>query len=247
MKSDVIAVIPARFGSKRLPGKPLIPIHGRFLILHVLDRAKEINSIDRIIVATDDDRVVEVVEKEGAEAMLTPSELPSGSDRVAWVAQNIKCRIIVNIQGDEPLIDTAGIEKAVKILSNDINLDIVTLGFPLTKKALWMDPNVVKVLTDEKNFALYFTRQAIPFFRDGSFRPLPGLYHHLGVYLYRRQTLLELQKWEISPLEAAERLEQLRFLFKGLKVKVIEARFPSYGVDVLDDVSSVEKILKMRK
>jgi 3-deoxy-manno-octulosonate cytidylyltransferase (CMP-KDO synthetase) len=190
---------------------------------------------------------VEVVEKEGAEAMLTPSELPSGSDRVAWVAQNIKCRIIVNIQGDEPLIDTAGIEKAVEILSNDINLDIVTLGFPLTKKALWMDPNVVKVLTDEKNFALYFTRQAIPFFRDGSFRPLPGLYHHLGVYLYRRQTLLELQKWEVSPLEAAERLEQLRFLFKGLKVKVIEARFPSYGVDVLDDVSSVEKILKMRK
>jgi 3-deoxy-manno-octulosonate cytidylyltransferase (CMP-KDO synthetase) len=244
MKKDVIAVIPARFGSKRLPGKPLIPIHGRFLILHVLDRAREIKNIDRIIVATDDDRVVKAVEKEGAEAMLTPSELPSGSDRVAWVAKNINCRIIVNIQGDEPLIDTACIENAVQTLSNDNILDIVTLGFPLRKKAVWMDPNVVKVITDENNFALYFTRQAIPFFRDSSFRPLPGLYHHLGVYLYRYQTLLDIQKWEISPFESVERLEQLRFLYKGLKVKVIETSFPPCGVDVLDDVSRVEKMLK---
>ncbi len=244
IKQTVSIIIPARFGSKRLPGKPLIVIAGRPLILHVLDRAREIPEIDRIIVATDDERVLKVVQDAGEQALMTPEDLPSGSDRVGWVSRKLTDDIVVNLQGDEPLIDARAVNNAIIELKADPTLMVTTLGYPLTRPKNLNDPNVVKVITDEERNALYFSRQPIPYFRDGTFFPVPGLYQHLGVYIYRREFLLQFVEWEMSPLEKAEKLEQLRILSKGYRIKVVETEYPSFGVDTPQDVIRLEEMLK---
>jgi 3-deoxy-manno-octulosonate cytidylyltransferase (CMP-KDO synthetase) len=244
--NQVVVIIPARYGSKRFPGKPLIKLAGQPLIVHVWQRAREIPGIDRVIVATDDDRIFKVIGQTGGEAVMTPVDLPSGSDRVGWVASSLDCEIIVNLQGDEPLIDTRAVAQAVKALQLNPHLNVATLGFPLEKEKVWKDPNVVKVLTDENNDALYFSRLPIPFFRDLDFSPTPGLFQHLGVYIYRKKFLMEFLNWSPSPLEKAEKLEQLRILSKGFKIKIIPTSSPSFGVDTPDDVSRVEEMLIKR-
>lgn len=239
-------VIPSRYGSIRLPGKPLIQLAGRPLILHVLKRAKEIAGVDRVIVATDDERIVKAIEQEGEEAMMTPTDLKTGSDRVGWVIKNLECDIVVNLQGDEPLIDTAAVQQAIEALKLDNELHVATLGCPLQSKKTWRDPNVVKIITDEKHNALYFSRESIPYFRNGKFEYLDGLYQHLGVYIFKREFLLKFLEWKSSPLELAEKLEQLRILAKGYKIKVIPTKSPSFGVDTQDDIEKVEEMLKKK-
>jgi len=246
VNETVFVIIPARYGSKRLPGKPLISLVGRPLILHVLERAKEIQGVDRVIVATDDERIVQAVEQAGEEAIMTPESLVSGSDRVGWVAKNQNCDIVVNLQGDEPLIDALAVQQAIDTLKSDRNLQVATLGYPLSKRKAWQDQNIVKVITDEYQNALYFSRQPIPFFRDGNFLPFPGLFQHLGVYVYRRNFLLKFLEWEKSYLEEVEKLEQLRIMYKGYKIRVVPTQSPSFGVDTPDDLVKVEEMLKQK-
>ncbi len=244
MEREVAVIIPARYGSKRLPGKPLIYLAGRPLILHVVERAREIPAVDRIIVATDDDRIVRVVSEAGYEAMMTPDNLASGSDRVGWVAKKISSEIIVNLQGDEPLIDAVSINNAIDVLKQDQSVHVSTLGCLLRKETTWKDPNVVKVITDDNNFALFFSRLPVPYFREGRFTPLPVLFQHLGIYVYRRALLLKFIEWDSSPLENAEKLEQLRILARGYKIKVVPTGRPSFGVDTPNDIQKVEEMLK---
>lgn len=243
---QVVVIIPARYGSTRFPGKPLTPLAGKPLIIHVWERAREISGVHRVIVATDEERIFRVVQDAGGEAEMTPADLPSGSDRVGYVAKKVRAEIIVNLQGDEPLIDTQAIEKAIAVVSSVPQLKLATLGYPLEKEEIWKDPNVVKVVTDEKNNALYFSRHPIPYFRDSSFTPLSCLFQHLGVYIYRKKFLLEFLQWNLSPLEKTEKLEQLRVLSKGYKIRIIPANFPSPGVDTPQDVLRVEEMLKNR-
>jgi 3-deoxy-manno-octulosonate cytidylyltransferase (CMP-KDO synthetase) len=198
------------------------------------------------MVATDDKRVADVVEQNGGKAVMTPPELPSGSDRVGWVVKNLDCKIVVNLQGDEPLIDTISIQNGIKMMLRETELRVITLGYPLTQEKDWMNPNIVKVLTDEFNNAMYFSRQAIPFFRNGKFFPLTCLFQHIGVYIYRKDFLLEFLNWEVPAIESAEKLEQLRILFKGEQVKLLESNSPSVGVDLPSDIEIVEKLLKER-
>ena len=243
---QVVVIIPARFGSKRFPGKPLIPLAGKPLIIHVWERAREISGVNRVIVATDEERIFKVVQDVGGEVEMTPKDLPSGSDRVGYVAKKVTADIIVNLQGDEPLIDTQAIGKAIAVINSDPQLKVATLCYPLEKEEIWKDPNVVKVVTDENNDALYFSRHPIPYFRDTSFTPLSCLFQHLGVYIYRKEFLLEFLRWSPSPLEKTEKLEQLRILSKGHKIRVIPANFPSPGVDTPQDIMQVEEMLKNR-
>lgn len=242
----VFVVIPSRYGSSRLPGKPLIQLAGRPLVIHVLERAKEIKGVDRVIVATDDERIVKAVEREGEEAIMTPADLKTGSDRVGWVINKLECDIVVNLQGDEPLIDTVAVQHAIEELRLDDNLHVATLGYPLKSKKIWQDPNVVKIITDENRNALYFSRETIPYFRNGKFESLDGLYQHLGVYIFKRKFLLKFLEWESSLLELAEKLEQLRILSKGYKIKVITTNSPSFGVDTPEDIQKVEEMLKKK-
>jgi 3-deoxy-manno-octulosonate cytidylyltransferase (CMP-KDO synthetase) len=242
----VVVIIPARYSSKRFPGKPLIKMAGQPLIVHVWQRAKEIPGINQVIVATDDDRIYNVVQQAGGEAVMTPEDLPSGSDRVGWVAGTLDCEIIVNLQGDEPLIDSQAVAQAVETLRLDPHLKVATLGYPLEKEKAWKDPNIVKILTDQNNDALYFSRLPVPYFRDLPFSPLPGLFQHLGVYIYRKKFLMEFLSWSPSPLEKAEKLEQLRILTNGFKIKIIPTATPSFGVDTPEDVLRVEEMLKRK-
>jgi 3-deoxy-manno-octulosonate cytidylyltransferase (CMP-KDO synthetase) len=244
MKNNVVVIIPARYGSTRLPGKPLITLAGRPLILHVLDRAKQIPIIDKVIVATDDSRILDVVSAEGETAIMTPKSLPTGTDRVGWVAKNLDYEIVVNLQGDEPLINTLSIQKAVEELKDNSSINIATLGYPLQKEKSWNDPNVVKMIADENNDAIYFSRNPIPYFCDNKFKTFKNLYQHLGVYIYRKNFLLDFVNWELSDLEKAENLEQLRILNKGFKIRIIRTDSPSFGVDTLEDVRKVEIMLR---
>ncbi|RQW02290.1 MAG: 3-deoxy-manno-octulosonate cytidylyltransferase [Calditrichaeota bacterium] len=246
MNDDVAVIIPARYGSKRLPGKPLISLAGKPLVLHVLDRAREIPSVSRVIVATDDERIMQAVLDAGEEAMMTPNTLPSGSDRVGWIAKRISAGIVVNLQGDEPLIDTAAVHHAIEVLQQEKDVSVSSLGYPLKDKKIWQDTNVVKVLTDENDFALYFSRQPIPFFRDGHFKPLPNLFRHLGVYIFRRDMLLKYVEWNPSELEKVEKLEQLRILQKGYKIKIVTSQIPSFGVDTPQDAEMVARLIEQK-
>jgi 3-deoxy-manno-octulosonate cytidylyltransferase (CMP-KDO synthetase) len=246
MKEKVTVIIPARYGSKRLPGKPLIMLANRPLVLHVVDRAREISVVDKVIVATDDERILKAVQQEGETAVMTPESLNSGTDRVGWVARELDSDIIVNLQGDEPLIEAEAVEAAIQVLVEDKTVSVATLGYPITKEKVWQDPNVVKVITDDNYRALYFSRHPIPYFRNSTFKPLPYLFQHLGVYIFRRKFLLSYITWEQSSLEDAEKLEQLRILSKGYTIKIIQSRHASFGVDSPEDVERVTMMLKQK-
>jgi 3-deoxy-manno-octulosonate cytidylyltransferase (CMP-KDO synthetase) len=237
----VVAVIPARFASTRFPGKPLADIDGRPMIEHVYRRAEASPVVSRVIVATDDLRIAATVAAFGGNVTLTRVDHPSGTDRLAEVAATLDCDVVVNIQGDEPLLDPRAIAEVVKPLS-DRTLAMATLYRRIESPSELQNPNVVKVVLDRAGFALYFSRAPIPHARDprGGW---PPLYRHIGVYGYQRSALLVLAALEPTPLERTEALEQLRALEHGIRIKAVETAYDSIGVDTPADLEEVRRLL----
>lgn len=242
--SPVIAVIPARYASSRLPGKPLLMLAGKPMVQHVYERVSRARSVQRVIVATDDERIVEAVRSFGGEARLTRKDHRSGTERIAEVASQVAAEIYVNVQGDEPLIEPAAIDTAVDALLSDESVQVATLCVPISAPAEIMDPNVVKVVLDFQGDALYFSRAPIPWIRDDSSRVPARHLKHLGLYVFRRETLLEFPTLPPGDLERLEQLEQLRLLENGCRIRVAETTYNSLSVDVPEDVARVEEILR---
>lgn len=233
--SQVVAVIPARFGSTRLPGKPLLNDTGRTLIQHVVEAARRATRLDRILVATDDDRIARAVDAFGAEAVLTRDDHPTGTDRVAEVAAALPdARIFVNLQGDEPEIAGTAIDTVVQVLEDDPECPMSTLATPIRDEATFLNPSCVKVVRAASGRALYFSRAPIPYRRDGGWPEGQALLH-LGIYAYRREFLLSLASRPPSPLEGTEKLEQLRVLEAGLPIAVGLVDEPGVGIDTPED------------
>jgi len=238
---QTVAIIPARFASTRFPGKPLADIDGRPMIEHVYRRATLASSVSRVIVATDDLRIATTVIAFGGEVKLTRADHPSGTDRLAEVAAKLDCDIVVNVQGDEPLIDPGAIDEAVAAFADPAVL-ISTLYRRITDPAELKNPNIVKIAIDRGGFALYFSRAPIPYVRDprGGW---PPMYRHIGLYAYRRNALMVLAALEPTPLERAEALEQLRALEHGIRIKTVETAYDSFGVDTPEDLEQVRRLL----
>jgi 3-deoxy-manno-octulosonate cytidylyltransferase (CMP-KDO synthetase) len=244
----VTAVIPARYASTRFPGKPLADLAGKPMIQWVCEGAQRCPLIDRVLVATDDRRIAEAVTAFGGAAVMTRADHPTGTDRLAEVAVGLPSELIVNVQGDEPLIDPAMIEAAVKPLLDDPTIPMGTLKTPLTSLEEYRNPNVVKVVTDRKGFALYFSRAPIPYPRDFA-DELDIRWHelatakHVGLYVYRRDFLLRFPTLAPTPLEEQEKLEQLRALESGYRIYVATTPLGVQGVDTPQDLERVRQLL----
>jgi 3-deoxy-manno-octulosonate cytidylyltransferase (CMP-KDO synthetase) len=236
----IVAAIPARYGSTRLPAKALLPILGRPMIEHVWRRASAATGLDRVVVLTDDERIARVVRAAGGEVELTPEDCASGTDRIAWAARGWHdVHAVINVQGDEPLIDPMGITALATHLRAHPAEAMVTLAGPADPDDAH-NPNAVKVVLDAAGYALYFSRAPIPYPRvAGAAQPL----RHLGIYGYRRDVLLELAALPSCELERAESLEQLRALYHGLRIRVLRAPTLSRGVDTAEDLAAVEAAL----
>lgn len=234
----VAVVIPARYASSRLPGKPLLRDTGKYLIQHVYEQAAAARSASLVVVATDDERIRAAVEGFGGNVVMTRADHPSGTDRVAEVAAGIGAHAVVNVQGDEPQLDPSAIDLLVGLLDADPGSDMATLATPLPDRESYLSPNVVKVVCDDRGRALYFSRSPIPMTRDGdpdlAARPARYL-QHLGVYAYRRAFLLRLASLPPHPLEEAEKLEQLRVLGAGGAIQVGQVAHAHRGVDTPAD------------
>jgi 3-deoxy-manno-octulosonate cytidylyltransferase (CMP-KDO synthetase) len=237
---SAIAIIPARYQSTRLPGKALADIAGRPMIEHVYRRAAAARSVSRVIVATDDRRIVDAVEGFGGEAVLTSPAHQSGTDRLAEVAASLECDVVVNVQGDEPLLAPETIDAAVAAFANAPDLEMSTLRRRAQGDEL-RNPNVTKVVVDREGFAMYFSRAPIPFTRAG--QPDAPAWAHIGLYVYRRATLLRLAALAPTALERAEALEQLRALEHGIRIKAIETMHEAIGVDTPEDLARVRALL----
>jgi 3-deoxy-manno-octulosonate cytidylyltransferase (CMP-KDO synthetase) len=242
----VLGVIPARYASTRFPGKPLHPIAGKPLLQHVIERCRLARSLGEVIVATDDERIAALARR-FCRVEMTSDRHPSGTDRIAEVAGRVACDAVVNIQGDEPLMDPAVIDAVAGALAGE---GMSTAATPVRRPEDLESPNVVKVVVNASGRALYFSRRSIPFVRDAASRPVaeqlaafPFL-KHLGIYGYRREALLRLVQWPVSPLETAEKLEQLRALENGLQIAVVRVEHEGVGVDVPEDVARVEQLLR---
>ena len=245
----IVGIIPARHASTRFPGKPLALIAGKPLIQHVVEQCQKARSLGEVIVATDDTRIWEVTQN-FCRAEMTRPDHPSGSDRIAEVAGRCVCDAVVNIQGDEPMIDPAVIDAVAGALARD---EMSTAATPILNPNEYDNPNVVKVVVNAAGRALYFSRRTIPYLREAASRSVneqlaafPFL-KHLGIYGYRRETLLRLVRCPASPLEQAEKLEQLRALENGIAIAVVRVNYESIGVDVPGDVARVEKLLNYSK
>jgi 3-deoxy-manno-octulosonate cytidylyltransferase (CMP-KDO synthetase) len=244
-RPKVVAIIPARYASTRFPGKPLFPLAGKPMILHVAERvdaARKAGVVTRFLVATDDSRIADVVRAAGFPVQMTSPDHPTGTDRIAEVAAGLDEEIVVNIQGDEPLIEGAVIDAAVDALIADPSVPMSTVVHPADPDAL-DDPNRVKVVMDLHGRALYFSRSRIPYVRDGV---AMRMWQHVGLYAYRRAFLLEFVKLAPTGLERAESLEQLRALENGYPIKVatLEGAWRSVPVDVPSDIDLVEAVLR---
>ncbi len=246
---NIVGIVPARFASTRFPGKSLALIAGKPLIQHVVERCQTAKSLDEVIVATDDSRIADVAKKFCRVEMTRPDH-PSGTDRIAEVATRCQCNAVVNIQGDEPLIDPAVIDAvAGALVQNEMSTAVTSIKNP----AEYDNPNVVKVVVNAAGRALYFSRRTIPYLREaaspegvrGQLAAFPFL-KHLGIYGYRRETLLRLVRFPVSPLENAEKLEQLRALENSIPIAVVKVEYDSVGVDTPEDVVKVEKFLSHR-
>ena len=248
----VVAIIPARFGSTRLPGKPLADIHGRPMVQHVYDRARAARSVDRVIVATDDARVADAVKAFGGEAVMTSMDHASGTDRIAEAVRGMRdASIVVNVQGDEPMLDPAAIDAVVSAFAEE-SVAMSTVALPLRDPAEMLSMNVVKVVTDARGNAMYFSRGPIPVVRDGggvaasaAAAADQGLARrHVGLYGYRRDALMRFAAWPRSPLEAAEGLEQLRALHNGMAIRVVAMEGTSgVAVDTPEDLEHVRALM----
>jgi len=272
-----MVIIPARYDSTRFPGKPLSLLRGKTLIQHVYENSRGANLIDDIIVATDSEAIFEKVFSFGGKAVMTSKVHPSGTDRIAEVAASMDCDIVVNVQADEPLIQSQMIDDVILLL-DDERASIGTLVKKIADLKEIANPNVVKVVFDEEGFALYFSRSPIPYHRDewkyinisavdsqGKEHPLPNpppsrgregvggrlrtpnagllVFKHVGIYSYRREALLALSKMEPTELEKIEKLEQLRAIEKGMRIKTKETFIETYGVDTPEDLERIEKCL----
>lgn len=246
---QVAAIIPARYGSTRFPGKPLALIHGLPMIQHVYRRVAQASKINRVVVATDDQRIVEAVENFGGESMLTSPDHPTGTDRLAEVAEKIEADLIVNVQGDEPLIDPRMIDQAIEPMLQSPDYQMGTLASRITEIDDFYNPNVVKVVLDQSGLALYFSRSPIPWPRDlnreqlAEALPQMNLLRHIGLYVYRRQLLLTYPSWPKTALETVENLEQLRALEMGIKLHVAVTQYSCHGVDTPEDLDRVSHMM----
>ena len=238
----VVGLIPARYASKRFPGKALVNLLGKPLLQHVVERASQARTLSEVIVATDDARIADSVRGFGGKVQMTAATHPSGTDRIAEVARDLACELVVNIQGDEPLIDPADIDAATAPLLADPTIAMGTLACPLPLEQA-ADPNAVKVVVGADGFALYFSRAAIPYLRDGHGGGVSPYLLHIGLYVYRREVLLRLASLPPMPLEERERLEQLRALEHGIRIRVVRTDKPSLGVDTPEDLERVRRML----
>lgn len=241
----VAGIIPARWGSTRLPQKMLADVAGKPLIVRTFEAAKRASTLDFVLVATDDARLKAAVEAAGGQAVLTDPELPSGSDRVWAAARELDADILVNLQGDEPLMPAAVIDATVQMLRNNDRFDVTTAAAPLEEAQL-ANPDVVKVVATEDGRALYFSRASVPFPR-GNQPPGPLFRRHIGIYVYRREVLEAFCSWSPSPLEQMERLEQLRLLEHGRTIGVTDVICDSIGVDTEADLEKVQDIFQRRE
>jgi 3-deoxy-manno-octulosonate cytidylyltransferase (CMP-KDO synthetase) len=242
MKLRTLGVIPARYGAQRFPGKPLTMIAGKPLIQHVYEQVAKATQINKIVVATEDERIVRAVKAFGGEAMMTSPSCATGTDRVAEVSRQHESEFVVNIQGDEPLMRPEMIDQLVAGLRNDGGCVMATLARRIDTGHDLQNPNVVKVVFGRNGNALYFSRYPIPFVRDAG--AVAARYKHLGIYAYRRGFLLKFVQMPQSELEKAEKLEQLRALENGFAIKVLVTPHDSVSVDTPEDVQRVEEILK---
>ncbi len=241
-----VAIIPARYGSQRLPAKPLAEIAGKTMLQHVYERAAQASLIERVIVATDDERIVRAVERFGGVAVMTPASLQSGTDRVAFAAQAVAdADIVVNVQGDEPLITPAMLDEGVRVVAAT-DAPVGTLVKRIEREDELFNPHVVKVVLAADGTCLYFSRSPIPFGRDRAqteWLKHHPYYKHIGLYVFRRSFLLQFAALPQTPLERAEKLEQLRILEHGYKIKAAITQHDSIPVDTAEDLEKVRRIL----
>lgn len=244
---EVIGVIPARYSSTRFEGKVLADILGKPMLQHVWERAKEAIVLDDLIIACDDERVASAARLFGAKAVLTAKGHTSGTDRICEVINPIDVKIVINIQGDEPLIHPTMINSVARALLEDSSFSIATIMKKIEDPAEIHDPNVVKVVTDKNNFALYFSRAAIPHLAANSEVKSPVCYKHIGLYGYTKDFLFVYKNLPESALEKTEKLEQLRILQEGFKIKVTETKYDTIGVDTREDLERVKEYLERGK
>jgi 3-deoxy-manno-octulosonate cytidylyltransferase (CMP-KDO synthetase) len=245
----VVAIIPARYGSQRLPAKPLADICGKPMIQHVYERTKAARRVDSVIVATDDERIVSAVHAFGGAAIMTPATLQSGTDRIAYVARSIpEAEIIVNVQGDEPLMTPGMVDEAILPLVGNKEIVVGTLVKRIETEAELKNPNIVKVVLDNDGFCLYFSRSVIPFGRDiaeSAWLRNHLYFKHLGIYVFRREFLLQFSEMKPTPLEQCEKLEQLRILENGYRIKARVTELDSTPVDTEADLEKVRTTIQM--
>jgi 3-deoxy-manno-octulosonate cytidylyltransferase (CMP-KDO synthetase) len=242
---NVVGIIPARYHSTRLEGKPLVDILGQPMIQHVYEGARRSASLRDVIVATDDQRIQRVVEGFGGKAVLTSHSHPTGTDRVAEVARSLEADVVVNIQGDEPFIQPGMIDEVVAPLADDVEIPLCTAMHEVIDRGDFSNPNVVKVVVDEAGFALYFSRSLIPYPRNAQGH---RVFEHIGIYAYRRDFLLEFAQLAPTPLERSESLEQLRALEHGRRIRVVLTRQPyvPLSVDTPEDLEKARMLAKER-
>jgi 3-deoxy-manno-octulosonate cytidylyltransferase (CMP-KDO synthetase) len=241
---NILAVIPARYTSTRFPGKPLVSIAGKPMIERVWERARRASRVTRVIVATDDERIAQAVKSFGGETVLTRADHRSGTERVAEVAiAHPDAEILVNIQGDMPLIEPAAIDAGIQAVQDEEDVTLGTLAVPISNPAEIMDPNVVKTVLDFDGNALYFSRAPIPWVRDRQGPVHAKHLKHVGLYVFRREALLEFPTFPQGDLERIEQLEQLRWLENGYRIRVAETEYQSVEVDTPEDVKRAEQLL----
>jgi 3-deoxy-manno-octulosonate cytidylyltransferase (CMP-KDO synthetase) len=244
--SKVVIVIPARYGSTRLPGKPLLSLSGKPMIQRVYEQAKKAKTAGRVIVATDDERILKAVEGFGGEARMTRTDHRTGTERIAEVAAHMEGEVFVNVQGDEPLLDPVAVDTAVNSLLEEPAAAIATVAVLIRTPADIMDPNVVKTVLDFEDHAIYFSRAPIPWVRDSAHKTHARHLKHLGLYVFQREALLEYPTLPQGELERLEQLEQLRWMENGWKIRVAEVEHDAVSVDVPEDVVRVEGLLAKR-
>jgi 3-deoxy-manno-octulosonate cytidylyltransferase (CMP-KDO synthetase) len=244
---EVVALIPARYGSTRFPGKPLALLRGKPMIQHVYEQTQLVHGLARVMVATDDERIFRTVQQFGGEVVMTRRDHSTGTDRLAEVATTLAADIIVNVQGDLPFFPPTLVEDAVGALLRSQTAVMATVKTPIREETEWFNPNIVKVVTDHNAHALYFSRSPIPFHRDQK----PGVqgrhgvlgYRHIGLYVYRKDFLLTFTRLAPTPLEEAEKLEQLRALEWGYTIAVSETERPAIEVDTPEDLRRAEEVM----
>jgi 3-deoxy-manno-octulosonate cytidylyltransferase (CMP-KDO synthetase) len=242
-RKNIIGIIPARYDSTRLPGKPLMDIGGKMLIRRVYEQSLKSKLLSEVIIATDDRRIFDAVMGFGGMAVMTSKRHKTGTDRILEAIQGFKCDIVVNIQGDEPFVDAKDIDDAIKPLLNDKTLNVSTLGVRMNDGKEVKDPHSVKVVFDKNNDALYFSRNVIPYSEKPDVKK-DRYYKHIGLYVYRKKFLEEFGRTRQSELEKIEKLEQLRILEMGEKIRVVITKSDSFGVDTKADLLKARKLVK---